>query len=103
MPETRLHIEPERIDELPLALGILQHMGVPQIVNAHLGPGHGNRQGLSYGQLAHGLSAHIIAAQDHRLVTVEAWSREHQRVLSSLLGAPVGDKDFTDDRLADLL
>jgi len=36
-------------------------------------------------------------------VTVEAWGQEHQGVLSSLLGAPVGDKDFTDDRLADLL
>jgi transposase len=103
MPDTRLHIEPERIDELPLALGMLPRMGVPQSVDAHLGSGHGNRQGLSYGQLAHGFSAHIITARDHRLVAVEAWSQEHQRVLSSLLGAPVGDKDFTDDRLADLL
>jgi transposase len=101
--EARLHIEPERIDELPLALGMLQRMGVSQIVDAHLGSGHGNRQGLSYGQLTHGFSAHIITAQDHRLVTVEAWVQEHQRVLSGMLGAPVGDKDFTDDRLADLL
>jgi transposase len=103
MPETRLHIKPERIDDLPLALGMLQRMGVPQIVDTHLGSGHGNRQGLSYGQLTHGFSARIITAQDHRLVAVEAWSQEHQRVLSSLLGVPVGDKDFTDDRLADLL
>ena len=77
MPETRLHIEPERIDALPLALGMLQRMGVPQIVDAHLGSGHGNRQGLSYGQLTHGFSAHIITAQDHRLVTVEAWAQGH--------------------------
>jgi len=103
MRETRLHIEPERIDELPLALGLLQRMGVPQIVDAHLGSGHGNRQGLSYGQLTHGFSARIITAQDHRLAAVEAWAQGHQRVLSRLLGAPVGDKDFTDDRLADLL
>jgi transposase len=103
MPETRLHIEPERIDELPLALGMLHRMGVPQSVDAHLGPGHGNRRGLSYGQLTHGFSAHIITAQDHRLVTVEAWAQEHQRVLNGLLGTPVSDKDFTDDRLADLL
>jgi len=103
MPDTRLHIEPERIDELPLALGMLQRMGVPQSMDAHLDPGHGNRQGLSYGQLTHGFSAHIITARDHRVVAVEAWSQEHQCVLSRLLGAPVGDKDFTDDRLADLL
>jgi len=103
MPETRLHIEPERIDDLPLAMGILERMGIPQAVDAHLGAGHGNRQGLSYGQLTHGFSGRIITARDHRLSPVEQWSQEHQAVLSSLLGAPVGDKDFTDDRLADLV
>ena len=76
MPDTRLPIEPERIDELPLALGLLDRMGVSQIVDAHLGSGHGNRQGLSYGQLTHGFSARIITAQDHRLVAVEAWSQD---------------------------
>lgn len=103
MPDPRFQIEPERIDDLPLALGMLQRMGVPQIIDAHLGTGHGNRQGLSYGQLTHGFGGRIITAQDHRLVAVEPWAQEHQRVLSRLLGAPVGDKDFTDDRLADLL
>ncbi len=103
MPDTRLDIEPERIDDLPLALGMLQHMGVPQVVDSHLGAGHGNRQGLSYGQLTHGFAGHIITAQDHRLLSVEPWSQEHQKVLTHLLGAAVGDKDFTDDRLADLL
>ena len=73
MPDTRIRIEPERIDDLPLALGLLQCMGVPQIVDAHLGAGHGNRQGLSYGQLTQGFSARIITAQDHRLVSVEPW------------------------------
>jgi hypothetical protein len=61
MPDTRLYIESERIDDLPLALGQLHRMGVPQIVDAHLGSGHGNRQGLSYGQLTHGFSARIRA------------------------------------------
>jgi len=103
MPEIHLHIEPERIDDLPLALGILERMGVPQVVDAHLGVGHGNRQGLSYGQLTHGFSARIITAQDHRLSPVEHWSQEHQAVLSRLLGVTVGAKDFTDDRLADLV
>lgn len=103
MPETRIHVEPERIDDLPLALGLLQRMGVPHVVDAHLGAGHGNRQGLSYGQLTHGLAGRIITAQDHRLSPVEPWSQEHQDTLSRLLGVTVGDKDFTDDRLADLV
>ncbi len=103
MPDTPIHIEPERIDDLPLALGLLERMGVPRVVDAHLGPGHGNRQGLSYGQLTHGLAGHILTAQDHRLSPVEPWSQAHQAVLSQLLGGRVGDKDFTDDRLADVL
>jgi transposase len=103
MPVTRLQIEPERIDELPLIFGLLQQMGVSEILDRHLGPGHGNRCGLSYGQLAHGLSAYILTARDHRLVSVEAWAQAHQGTLRRLLGVSVGDKDFTDDRLADLL
>lgn len=103
MPVPPFQIEPERIDDLPLALGVLQRRGVPQIVDAHLGAGHGNRQGLSYGQLTHGLAGRIITAQDHRLSSVEAWAQAHQEVLSRLLGATVGDKDVTDDRLADLV
>ena len=103
MSETRLAIEPERINELPLALGLLDRMGVAQAIDAHLGAGHGNRQGLSYGHLAQGLGARIITLQDHRLAPVEAWSQEHQVVLSRLLGVSVGAKDFTDDRLADLV
>jgi transposase len=99
----RIHVEPERIDDLPLALGLLRQMRVPQIVDAHLGVGHGNRQGLSYGQLTHGFAGRIITARDHRLSPVEAWTQDHQDTLSRLLDAPVDDKDFTDDRLADLV
>ena len=40
---------------------------------------------------------------DHRLNHVEAWSVEHRHPLEAAMGAPGGDKDFTDDRLADLL
>lgn len=103
MPGTHLHIEPERLDDLPLALGLLDRMGIAPVVDTHLGVGHGNRQGLSYGQLAQGFSARIIMLQDHRLLPVEAWSQEHQAVLSQLLDGPVGAKDFSDDRLADLV
>jgi len=103
MPDTRIHVAPERIDDLPLALAVLHQMRVPQIVDAHLGGGHGNRQGLSYGQLMHGFAGRIITARDHRLSPVEAWAQDHQETLSRLLDVTVSDKDFTDDRLADLV
>jgi len=103
MPNSRIDVEPERLDDLPLALGVLRQMHVPQIIDAHLGAGHGNRQGLSYGQLTHGFAGRIITARDHRLSSVEAWTQAHQDTLSHLLGVTVDDKDFTDDRLADLV
>lgn len=103
MPNDAIRIEPERIDDLPLVLGLLQRLGIGEVLDRHLGSGHGNRQGLSYGRLALGLCARIISTQDHRLVSVEAWAQAHQALLTRCLGTPVADKDFSDDRLADLL
>ncbi len=45
----------------------------------------------------------IATPQDHRLNHVEAWSVSHRSSLQAAMGQAVGDKDFTDDRLADLL
>ncbi len=41
----------ERVDDIPLLLQQMQHLGLAQLIDAHLHP-HGNRQGLSYGQIA---------------------------------------------------
>jgi transposase len=103
MPNDAMRIEPERIDDLPLVLGLLQRLGIGEVLDRHLGSGHGNRKGLSYGQLALGLCARIISTQDHRLVSVEAWAQRHQALLTRCLGTAVADQDFSDDRLADLL
>ena len=46
---TTAQITSERIDDLPLLMQWLLDMHIDQIIDAVLGPPHGNRQGLSSG------------------------------------------------------
>ncbi len=103
MATSKLRIEAERVDDLPILLAFTKQMGVPDAIDQVVTDVHGNRHGLSYGQLAWGLMGAIGMQGDHRLNHVEAWSVEHRQTLEAAMGARVGDKDFTDDRLADLL
>lgn len=103
MAPAKLHIESERVDDLPIILEFTKQMGVPEAIDQVLTDVHGNRTGLSYGQLTWGLIGAIGTRGDHRLNHVEAWSVEHRHTLEAAMGVEVGDKDFTDDRLADLL
>ncbi len=64
---------------------------------------HGNRRGLSYGQLSVLLLIYIITQADHRLCAIEPWVNQHRRTLELATGWKIGVKDATDDRLADLL
>ncbi len=103
MAKAKLRIEAERGDELPIILEFSQQMGVADVIDQIVGPSHGNRKGLSYGHLAWGLMGAIAMQRDHRLNHGEAWSVAHRPTLQAALGQAVGDKDFIDDRLADLL
>lgn len=47
--------------------------------------------------------SYILSEADHRMVEVEAWARERMTALSALLPQPVQAKDFSDDRLADVV
>lgn len=101
-PSLPPEITSERVDDLPLLVHQLRRMEVAQSIDQILPPAHGNRQGLSSGQLAVGFLAYILTQGDHRLSPVEEWTQARLDSLSQALGAPVGPKDFTDDRLEDL-
>ena len=103
MSKAKLCIESERVDELPIILEFSKQMGVADAIDQVVGQVHGNRTGLSYGRLAWGLMGAIATQREHRLNHVEAWSVAHRSTLQAAMGEAVGDKDFTDDRLADLL
>jgi transposase len=100
---TTAQITSERIDDLPLLLQWLLAMHIAQILDAVLKAPHGNRQGLSYGQLAVVFVAYILTECNHFLSPVRDWVTKHQHTLTQTLGCPIRDTDFTDERLADLL
>lgn len=100
---TDLTITSERIDDVPLLVYWLLQMHVDKIIDAVLGSPHGNRQGLSYGQMAVMFIAYVLTECNHFLSPVNAWVLERRECLEHALGQKIGDTDFTDDRLEDLL
>jgi transposase len=67
-----LSIETERMDDVPLLLTQMQRMGLADLLDKHL-PTHGNRQGLSVGQLSIVWLAHLLSQADHRMNRVQEW------------------------------
>jgi transposase len=92
----------ERVDDIPLLLQQMQHLGLAQLIDKHLHP-HGNRQGISYGQLACLWLTYILSQADHRMNHVRAWAANRSRTLQAWFPQPLQETDCTDDRLADLL
>jgi transposase len=95
-------IDTERVDDVPLLIRQQEAMGIPQILDEVIRP-HGNRQGLSVGWLTSGWLAYILSEADHRMSEVESWAATRQKTLAMLLSQTLKEKDFSDDRLADIL
>jgi transposase len=103
MTEVRIHTE--EIDDIPLLFEFLQQMGIQETLDNVVNH-HGNHKGLSMGWLATAWLSYIVSEADHRMVEVETWAEEHIQTLSALIPKAVdsvSSKDFTDDRLADVL
>ncbi len=96
-------ITSERIGDVPLLVYWLLKMPIDKIIDAVLGPPHGNWQGLSYGQLTVVFIAYILTECNHFLSPVRDWVLTRREGLSHALGQPIRDTDFTDDRLEALL
>jgi transposase len=103
MTQAVSRITSERVDDLPVIVHWLLQMNLPTLIDQHLPQPHGNRQGLSYGQLSVLLLAYILSQADHRLCAVEPWVRQHHKTLEWTTGWQIGSKDASDDRLADLV
>ena len=78
-------------------------MEIASIIDRELPVPHGNRKGLSYGQLSVLFLSYVASQSDHRLCAVESWLEKHRKTLEMATGWNIGVKDATDDRLADLL
>jgi len=92
----------ERVDDIPLLIGLMQHLRLPELLDAHLG-NHGHHQGLRNGWLGTVWLAYVLSEGDHRKSSVQAWVQRHQQTLERLLHQGIRPTDFTDDRLGNLL
>ena len=101
MTET-LTVTSERVDDLPLLLAHLEHMGVHPLLDEHFPP-HGNWQGLSLGRVTMVWLTHILSQADHRLSYVQPWAEKRLETLRGCTHQSVRALDFSDDRLGDVL
>ncbi len=91
-----------RIDDIPLVLGLLMQMGIPQIYDREI-LDHGLHTGLSGGWMMTIWLAFIISQGDHTKYNVEDWVARHQEVIAKVTGQVIDPKQFNDNRLSSLL
>ncbi len=99
MDTSKLEIYTEQIDDIPLLFGFARKMGIQETLDAVIIP-HGNWQGLSVGWVVLVWLVHILSKKNHCMDGVREWVVANQVILSQLVGEPIRELDFTDDRLA---
>src|SRR5260221_472512 len=95
-------VKEERIDDIPLLLGMMRRMKIAEILDKHLGQHH-LHQGLSNGNLAVGWLAYILSESDHRKSAVQEWANCLPHTLESFFATALRPHEFSDDRLGILL
>jgi transposase len=96
--DATLQLTHERVDDVPLLLGFLAKLQLPQLLDRHL-PAHPLHQGLSNGWLITVWIAYILSRADHRKSPVQAWAEGLHHTLEITLGQPIRPVEFSDDRL----
>ncbi len=92
----------EQINSLPLLVGIMEEMGIRELIDQHVTP-HGHWQGSSVGTTLTIWLSHLLLERDDRLVMVRDWAADRAQTINALLAITLRDTDCTDDRLANLL
>lgn len=95
-------VRSERIDDVPVLLGIMMQIGYHTVIDKHI-RAHGNQRALSWGWTAVIWLAYILSEGDHRKVAVREYVRGMQHTLTQITGQRIDELDFTDDRLGILL
>src|SRR5450755_1262795 len=101
MKET-LNIETERVDDIALLLAHMQRMNISELLDKHI-PVHGNRKGLSLGNVTIVWLSHILSEANHKMHHVQEWAMRRKEVLRGCGLNTLEAQDMTDDRLADVL
>src|SRR3954464_6124516 len=100
--DATLELTHERVDDVPLLLGFLIQLKLPEVLDRHF-PAHPPHQGLSHGWLITAWIAYILSRADHRKSPVQAWAQGLQHTLETTIGQTIRPVEFSDDRLTLLL
>ncbi len=100
--DATLELTHERVDDVPLLLGFLIQLKLPEILDRHF-PAHPLHQGLSQGWLITVWIAYILSRADHRKSPVQDWAEKLRHTLETLVGQIIRPVEFSDDRLTLLL
>jgi transposase len=101
IPNT-LTLQHERVDDIPLLLGLMQQLHLPETLERSLGSHH-LHQGISNGWLACVWIAFILSESNHRKISVQDWAQSHQHTLEAIIGQSLRSAEFSDDRLTIIL
>src|SRR3954471_6091972 len=96
--EATLELTHERVDDVPLLLGFLIKLKLPEILDRHY-PAHPLHQGLSNGWLITVWIAYILSRADHRNSPVQDWAQQLQHTLEATIGQDIRPVEFSDARL----
>src|SRR3954467_14760059 len=96
--DATLELTHERVDDVPLLLGFLIKLKLPEVLDRHY-PAHPLHQGLSNGWLITVWITYILSRADHRKSPVQAWAQNLQHTLEATIGQPIRPVEFSDDRL----
>jgi transposase len=97
-----VRVKTERVDDIPLLFAELKRMGVQELLDKYF-PAHGNRQGLSMGEVTLVWLSHILSQADHRMNHVQNWVENHIESIGQCLGKALVGLDLSDDRLGKVL
>jgi transposase len=95
-------VKTERVDDIPLLFAELKRMVVQELLDKYF-PAHGNRQGLSMGEVTVVWLSHILSQADHRMNHVQNWVENHIESIGKCLGKALVGLDLSDDRLGKVL
>jgi len=102
LEDKTLNIITERVDDIPLLIGMMIKMGLPEILDKTL-PSHWKQRSLSWGWTITIWLSYILSTGDHRKVSMETYVCEMKNTLTRLTGQEVEPLDFSDDRLSHVL
>src|SRR4051795_7169544 len=96
--DATLELNHERVDDVPLLLGFLIKLKLPEILDRHF-PAHPLHQGLSNGWLITVWIAYVLSRADHRKSPVQDWAQTLHHTLETTIGQTIRPVEFSDDRL----